>query len=373
MNYSWQRLWAAEDIASKWRRSGFTHDPFYTEDDVVGLDLLQEKACLILLGEPGIGKSTVCSELETLLGGSACLKLDLKSYGDEARLVANLFEAPAFLSWLQSEQMLYLVLDSLDECLLRLDYVTDLLRDEFQKVFASYPAAIERLRLRIFCRTAVWPRLFETQLREIFRESKKNEEPQLKHVWVYEILPLRRQDVVIAAQMRGVDAEKFLAEVSRKQVEPLAAKPVTLEFLLGEFAANNSLPTTESEIYATGCLLLCEKLDNSAQQRAGNKRELEPEQRLAVASRLAALTIFCNADSFSWESEATFTPRDGVLSLTQAGGGKESVLSITGEITGFEVTRRALNETLETGLFSSRGPDRMGWAHRSYAEFLAAY
>ncbi len=374
MNYNWQRLWAAEDIASKWRRSGFTHNPFYTEDDVVGLDSLKEKPCLILLGEPGIGKSTVCGELETSDDEAAYLKLDLKSYGDEARLVKNLFEAPTFLDWLQSEQTLYLVLDSLDECLLRLDYVADLLSDEFRRVFTSYPTAIERIRLRIFCRTAVWSRLFETQLREIFRESKKNnEEPHSKRVLVYELLPLRRQDIVTAAQIHEVDAEKFLAEVSRKQVEPLAAKPVTLEFLLSEFAANNSLPATEAEIYAKGCLLLCEKLDNSTQQRAGKRRELEPEQRLALASRLAALTIFCNADSFLRESDSIFKSGDGVLPLAQAQGGKESILSITGEIVEFEITRRALLETLETGLFSSRGSGKMGWSHRSYAEFLAAY
>ena len=29
-------------------------------------------------------------------------------------------------------------------------------------------------------------------------------------------------------------------------------------------------------------------------------------------------------------------------------------------------------ETLDTGLFSSRGIDQMGWAHQTYAEFLAA-
>ena len=38
----------------------------------------------------------------------------------------------------------------------------------------------------------------------------------------------------------------------------------------------------------------------------------------------------------------------------------------------FEVNDGALGETLGTGLFTSRGVDRMGWAHQSYAEFLAA-
>ena len=32
-----------------------------------------------------------------------------------------------------------------------------------------------------------------------------------------------------------------------------------------------------------------------------------------------------------------------------------------------------IREVLDTGLFTARGPTRMGWAHQSYAEFLAAH
>ena len=35
-------------------------------------------------------------------------------------------------------------------------------------------------------------------------------------------------------------------------------------------------------------------------------------------------------------------------------------------------TRDDVRETLDTGLFSSRGEARLGWAHQGYAEFLAA-
>ncbi len=40
--------------------------------------------------------------------------------------------------------------------------------------------------------------------------------------------------------------------------------------------------------------------------------------------------------------------------------------------TQLQVDRSSLQETLDTGLFSSRGPQRMGWAHQTFAEFLAA-
>ena len=46
----------------------------------------------------------------------------------------------------------------------------------------------------------------------------------------------------------------------------------------------------------------------------------------------------------------------------------------TEDVTGSEiqVDETAVRETLSTGLFSSRGASSMGWAHQTYAEFLAA-
>ena len=36
------------------------------------------------------------------------------------------------------------------------------------------------------------------------------------------------------------------------------------------------------------------------------------------------------------------------------------------------VTESVVRETLDTGLFTSRGRNRLGWAHQTYGEFLAA-
>ena len=38
-----------------------------------------------------------------------------------------------------------------------------------------------------------------------------------------------------------------------------------------------------------------------------------------------------------------------------------------------EVTESVVLDLVGTALFSSRGPQRMGWAHQTYAEFLAAF
>ena len=56
--------------------------------------------------------------------------------------------------------MLHIYLDSLDESMLNIKTIVALLSDEFKK----YPVG-ERLFLRIACRTADWPTLFEEQLK----------------------------------------------------------------------------------------------------------------------------------------------------------------------------------------------------------------
>ena len=43
-----------------------------------------------------------------------------------------------------------------------------------------------------------------------------------------------------------------------------------------------------------------------------------------------------------------------------------------GDFAAFTATDDDVREVLDTGLFSSRGEHRMGWAHQGYGEFLAA-
>lgn len=84
-----------------------------------------------------------------------------------------------------------------------------------------------------------------------------------------------------------------------------------------------------------------------------------------MAARIAYLTIFANRYAISTSFDAGDVPAD--IDISELCGGKESVNGEEGA-----VTDGAIREVLDTGLFSSRGPSRMGWAHQTYAEFLAA-
>ena len=260
------------------------------------------------------------------------------------------FRNHVFRDWLDGEHRLHFFLDSLDECLLRIDSVASLLAKEFLE------CPIERLFLRIACRTADWPQALENDFKNLFGKD---------NVRVVELLPLRRSDVEKAAREKGINHANFFEDIEKFQIVPLAIKPVTLTFLLNTYQKESRLPATQSELYVHGCRLLCEETNP---RRRGSKQigNLSAEQRLSIAGRIAAMTVFGNYYAI-WMGPDLGDRPGADIPIRDVIGGKE-------DVTGNEVIvdETAVRETFSTGLFSSRGASRLGWAHQTYAEFLAA-
>jgi predicted NACHT family NTPase len=360
--YNWKRFWCLRDGSINLSDGGYLADPDgpYGNHFNPALRPFEEVSrlpCLALLGEPGIGKtSTMQAERDAidatiLAEGGRTLWLDLRCCGSETRLVNKLFESREFALWVEGDYRLHIFLDSLDECLLRVDTVAALLIDDLR----NYP--VERLSLRIGCRTAEWPTsLLEDGLRDLWGDEDFE---------AYELAPLRRIDVAAAATAKGIDPKTFMEALDEAGAVPLAIKPVTLDFLMGSYSATGAFPTRQADLYFDGCRWLCEERNDSrvASRRIG---ELNPDQRLAVAARIAAVTVFSNKYAI-WNGIQQATPeKEDVLVRTLAGGHE-----FVGE-DEFAVGEDAIREVLGTGLFSARGPERLGWAHQTYAEFLAS-
>ena len=365
--YKWKRFWCPRSGSINLADGGYLCDPdaewgkVYNAD-LVTFETISHLPCLALLGEPGIGKTQVlgAERIEIVSKaqeqGDQVLSLDLRSYGSEDRLVRSLFDSPEFKAWQAGTHQLHIFLDSFDECLLRVDTLATLLVDEFKR----YQNVVHRLCLRIACRTAVWQPVLEEGLKEIWDENS---------VGVYELVPLRRADVIESARAEGISPDDFLKEVGQKNIVPLAIKPVTLGFLLntycrhdGQFPPNQRL----HELYLEGCKLLCEEINES--RRGSNRRgNLDVNQRLIVAARIAAVTILANRFAVWTGIDQGNIPTEDVL-LQKLCRGSENANGRE-----FEITRVVIEEVLDTGLFSSRGLHRMGWAHQTYAEFLAAW
>ena len=364
LEFKWKRFWCPRSAQMNLCDHGYLIDPDspsgqYYNPDLVSLEAMADIPCLILLGEPGIGKSQEIENLRIITENKINIthkvfELNLRSC---TSLKDDLFQDEVFINWQSSTHRLYLFLDSLDEGLLNIRTLATGLVDEFKK--KKYRDKLSRLYLRIACRTAVFPDVLE-ELEELWTQENFK---------IYELAPLRRVDAKMAVTSRGLNPAAFLEEVDRKGIVPFASKPISLKFLIDIFQRNNGQLIVHqqlADIYLDGCRLLSEdpRCQNYHPQRQPNT--LEVEQRLIIAARIAAITVF--ADRLAvWTGDLIGIPDKDIHFLkiclgTETANGRE-----------FPVTENAIREVLDTGLFSSRGRNRMGWAHQTYAEFLAAW
>lgn len=363
-NFPWKRFWCSRTGTISLNDNGFLLDPeseyaHYYHKDVVAFEEIQKTPCLVLLGEPGVGKTTTLNSEIKILSDQLVGKIDvlfhknLNEYGDESRFIREIFESPIILEWLKGQYHLHLFLDSLDECLLEIPKLAAIFRNQFHKIKNH----ASRLSLRISCRTGDWPETLTNKFHAIW--GKEN-------VGTYELTPLRRKDVFEAAQTLGLDAYCFIEAIEKKEIQSLAGNPITLNFLLEEFKNTQEFPGSKGELYLRGCEHLCTE-NNSDRESAQRTGSLSPTRRLALASRLAAVMIFCNRSSILTKSNVLDLDETN-LTLSMLQEGKETTGSYT-----FSFTERDMRETVkQTALFSGRGPNRFGFAHQSYAEFLAA-
>lgn len=354
VKYNWKRYWCPREGHLNLTDNGYLLDPEGKYSNFCGNEVrryedIATMPCLILLGEPGIGKTTAMDQVAAEEERQQSIaRIDLGAYSSEDRLIHDLREDKTIRSWIDGQTGLSLLLDSLDECLIHVKTVAKLLNAEL----ARMPVA--RLRLRLACRTAEWPSTLEDTLRGMWGA---------KNVGVYELAPLTRKAVSAAAIQSGHDAEAFLQEIARVRAQPLAIKPVSLNLLLNLFARYHRLPGKEADLYEQGCALLCEELPE--RKAAHVPHACTTAQRYAVARRIAYVTIF-SGTSAVWTAPADGTVPPGDLLIKELCG-KEPCDGVA-----FTVDEDAIRDTLNTGLFTARGPNRLGWAHQTYAEFLAS-
>lgn len=182
----------------------------------------------------------------------------------------------------------------------------------------------------------------------------------------YVLAPLRKADVEESARASGLNTDTFLVQIESSGAVPFAIKPVTLKFLLMLSQKQGSLPTSQIELYLAGCReLVAEK--SKSRIAARGIGQLSPDQRLAVAARIAACMVFGNRNAIYVGMDLPESSDEDTL-LRDLSGGYE-----TDNGARFAITEKEIRETLSTALFSTRGPNRIGWGHQTYAEFLAAW
>jgi predicted NACHT family NTPase len=234
--YNWKRFWCINTGIIRLDYGGFLEDPesehgHITNPDVLPFSAISTIPCLVLLGEPGIGKTTAInqafSDLEQELETSEddCLFFNLGDFDSNHDLSSGIFQSDKFIKWLKGNHKLHLFLDSLDEGLLSVKTIIRVLRKNIDIV------PIERLYFRITCRTSVW-------LESIYLEQKLEEKWKDNNTKIYELAPLRRVDVIEVAKAKSINPESFIQEILDREVTPLAINPITLKFLSKDSGLN---------------------------------------------------------------------------------------------------------------------------------------
>lgn len=362
--YNWPRFWIPIGQSAPLDEHGFLFDPedkhahyYYTGYQARRLNQLSELPVAILLGEPGIGKSTALEEEFQRLhtAGEACLYRELNLYQSDSRLISDIFESAELQKWQTGHHHLTLLLDSLDECSLSIRAVARILANQLKCLDTK------RLILRLTCRTADWPKNFANELREMWPSKEGEVDP----LGLFELAPLREKDILSAAVDRFLDSAAFSKEVRLKEIQPLASHPNTLNMLFGLFGRSDGLPNQRAELYRLGCETLAAER-NAFRQEFHQAGKLNARQRMAVASRIAAQMIFGHRSSIwrgdDWDAETADLIEKEIVGEIEHVDGYD-----------FPVDPHTLRETTECALFSGRGENRIGFAHQSYVEFLAAW
>lgn len=318
---------------------------------------LRNVPCLVLVGEPGIGKSTEVEDEKRrlIVEGHRVAFCDVKEFSSVDEIEEAIFTQP-----LSADDPTTVFLDSIDEGRNAIDNLLAPLQRMLRRRLSGRNT-LAGIRLRITCRSQEWPKPLGDELRGIFGEQS---------VGFWHLCPLQRSDVTIAAEFQGLDPESFLNQIAAARAEPLAAKPVTLKLLLRISKTEGRLPSEQAEVYRRGLAALC--LDPNEWRLAEGKEahigRLGKRERLAIARRIAALSIICQRP-FINRYETSDLNDSVTLSLDElcACPAREPV---EGDDRPFDT--RDVKEVLDCGLFRGAGDGRITWAHLTYGEFLAA-
>ena len=348
MEYAWERRWIPSDVGESEGSGDTSRSRSFKalwqmrfSDDGLLLQSMAATPCLILLGEPGMGKTyAVGRESRGLADREAeygvVRLVDLLGSASSEEVGVRLFGNDWYRNWKSGGHRLTCFVDSVDRSGVPVDEIMTVLRNEL------VDADLGRLRLRLVCRDYDWSVSFADGLRSIWGETSDG----VSNVQVFQLAPLSQDDIRLAAKSNELDPEDFLKDLETADALALAAIPITLEMLLqtGELTSNRL------KLYEKGIRRLCRQ----AEERVVSEKRLS--ERVRTAASMAAVMLLGDKYSVDIESESI----------------GESVLSVRDLLrdTDSESEEKLARETLKTGLF--QGGRQRSWIHQSFAEYLAA-
>jgi len=356
---------------------GFLLDPEAKYGDIfaagaTSLASLRERSLLVLVGEPGTGKSTEFERNAGPMEGRNVCYINLREYGSEQSLQAAFREHAQIERWKEQGGILELFLDSYDESQIKnIAYVLNrvllalkpkteeslplrrevLFGEALDRVdeiaVQAEPGTLPELMIRVACRMGAYDPLIGKTIFEGL--GIKDEDP-----YEYKLAPLREVDVRKLIEDRGHDPARFLSEVHRLSIGFLAAKPITLDLLLRAYGEDEVLGESAVEIYEKGVRKLCE--EPSKFRKKFLDKSPDVGRRMRTAGQAAALSMVCGRPDL-WLENDTECPSKDLLTI--------------GEVALGDVSETDVVDLADTAILVPMEPGRFAWMHRTIAEFLA--
>ena len=309
--------------------------------------MLAQAGAFVLLGEPGIGKSTTLRKIG--LAAGEVVELDGADITTDSfkelveSPIEQFFESRA-TSAQPDPQKLTMIIDQVDEC-----PIATRLGPRLRQVLRR--TGTTNLRLLVACRTADLPTSLVEALQQSFGDCQ-----------IADLVPLSyREAERLVLSDSTIDGAKLLARVIDVGAGLLASVPLTLGFLADEFRQTGDVVGSVADLFADGTTRLLD--EPNADRRAGLLTSLS--QRKAIAGRLAALLLLSGRRTL-WTGEALGGSTQDV-DVNLACGGDEAA-----DGQPFELTPRAISETRSSAVFTGRGEKRISFLHGSISAYLNA-
>lgn len=283
--------------------------------------LMRDPRPLIVLGEAGMGKSTLLDRLQGIEGYAVC----------SARWLINHPEPRALLGAANT-----LVIDALDEVNAQRD------GDAVDLVVRKL-GALGNPRFILSCRVADWRSATALQgLCDAYDAT-----PVELHLDALQ----RRDAVTFLMATIGADAaEKAIAHLEERGLDGLWENPQTLE-LIEQVATAGRLPESKGELFDTAVRLL--RREHREAKSITPLAEMPESEVLDAAGAAFAALILSGAEALSRKADTA----EGDLAVAEVRALIEAY---------------RLSDVLDARLFGARGTDRFSYAHRAIGEFLGA-
>lgn len=343
--FAWTRHWIPDDGSAASAPAVAGETDAAMDNRAVLLTEIADTPCLVLLGEPGMGKTHEIDELAAWLRGKGeCVDL---LCGKDAALPASLdalIASDHHQLWARDGRPWHILIDGIDEIAGPSSAGERLLSNFLDKLIASN-RRIGSLRIALTCRTSAWTEGLERVIEQrwpigSFRKLM--------------LAPLDEADILAAIERIEPEAGERASLVERLLTERMlavASRPLLLLLLLRSYDDIGGFPQSQTDLF--------ERIVERALSRPGDATDAT---RTTAAGRLAIATTFSGYVRFS-PGAREIGP--DILPVARIAGGLEP--SPAGSIVA---TPAMLSEVLRTPLFSEVAPDTFHWTHRSFVDYL---